>query len=216
MEPKAYVQHRIRLFKQYTRPSIQAQSCQNFEWLILGNPDVDIPGAMFFGEKCAAPLPTTMTTAYMDYIKEIADEDELILMTRFDNDDIMMPTYIEHMQKAAKSPGLYEFLGYRLDIRNRKFYEDTVHHKECTSPFTTLASRASDLQNVYACNHSKMWKQYPLTIINKREWVQVIHKSNWVLNRCNPIVTARKGKHIPIHQFVRGLMQPCHPPGRKV
>jgi len=212
--PKGYVKHRIELFNQFTKPSILGQTCQDFRWLILGNPEVDVPGAKFFGEDCDAPLPTTMTTAYMDFIRNTANEDELILMTRIDNDDIMMPTYIEHMQELATEPGLYEFLGYRLDVRNKTFYEDTVHHEECTSPFTTLVSRAGDLRNVYERNHTWMWRYYPLTILESREWVQVIHKSNWVLNRCSTITTASKGKKIEMHPYVRSL---CGlPPGRKV
>jgi hypothetical protein len=205
--PKGYVLHRIQLFNQFTKPSILGQTCQDFEWLILGNPNVDVPKAKFFGENCASPLPTTMTTAYMGYIQEVTKEDELVLMTRLDNDDILMPTYVEHMQQAAKLPGLYEFLGYRLDLRNKRFYEDTVHHAECTSPFTTLASISGNLQNVYACNHTWMWNRYPLTILESREWVQVIHKSNWVLNKCSTTTTARKGKKTKIHPYVKNLVE---------
>ena len=205
MSAKEYVQHRLQLFDQFTKPSILAQTCQDFEWLILGNPTVHDTGAKFFGEKCSAPLPTTMTNAYLDYIKEVTKDDDLVLMTRLDNDDILMPTYIEDMQERATKPGLYEFLGYRYDLRNGKFFEDTVHHKECTSPFTTLARFPGSLKTVYYCNHSRMWQRFPLTIIKKRNWVQIIHSSNWVLNKCSPVTTEGKGIEIEIHPFVKRL-----------
>ena len=179
----------------------------------MGTPRVNIPGARFFGEHCPTPLPTTMTNAYMDYIQEVTKDEDLVLMTRLDNDDILMPTYIEDIQTAATKPGLYEFLGYRLDLRSGKFYEDTVHHKECTSPFTTLARWPNSLKTVYYCNHSKMWQRFPLTIIEKRCWVQVIHNTNWLLNKSSPITTMKKGREIPIHPFVKKLMESCKPTG---
>jgi len=59
-----HLEQRIELFRRYTMPSIYAQTIKNFEWLIIGQPSFEIPGARCFFEGCAKPLPTTITAKY--------------------------------------------------------------------------------------------------------------------------------------------------------
>lgn len=204
---------RLQLFRQYTRPSVEAQTDQNFEWLILGEPPINIPGARKFGDQLPAPLPTTMKEAYLDYIREVSKDEDYVLMTRLDNDDMLMPTFMKEIHNQVHEPGLlYEFLGYRLDLRNGRFYKDKIHTKDITSPFTTLVSTPRNLKTVYYCNHSKMGNIFGYTLIKKRGWVQIIHDTNWLLNRCSPRTTAGKGTKTVLHPFVKRLMESCHPP----
>ena len=206
-----HLKERIRLFNQFTLPSIKAQTSQNFEWLILGNPPIDLPENGRFiksqnviekGITGRGPCP------YMAYIKAATKDVDLILMTRLDNDDILMPTYMEDMYALADRAGhVYEFKGYRLDLRNGTFYIDTRHRANVTSPFITVASTPSNLKSVYSHNHGHMWKYFDLIIDPKINWVQVIHNTNWVLNRGGVKDCAKRGiltKNIP--DFVRKLM----------
>ncbi len=203
-----HLEQRIELFRRYTMPSVYAQTCQKFEWLIIGQPTFNIPGARCFFEGCPKPLPTTITAKYLDYIRMVSKDADLVLMTRLDNDDMLMPRYIQDVQMAAvlKPPGqLFETHGYRYDLRNNKFYVDTLHTPELTSPFLTLTSYPDNPITVYEGNHSKMWKKHPLTILPKRRWVQLIHETNWLLGKATVVGVAGKGRKAPIDPFVKSL-----------
>jgi hypothetical protein len=148
-----------------------------------------------------------MGVDYLAYIKQVTKDEDLVLMTRLDNDDMLMPTYVEDMQKEATKPELYEFKGYRLDLRNGKFFIDTRHHKNVTSPFITLAQTPEGLQSVYAHNHGHMWKFFNLHVLEKRNWVQIIHDTNWVLNRGTTRDMYSRGTVTDdVPKFVRKLM----------
>ena len=197
---------RLWLFFQYTLPSIKAQTNQNFEWLILCDyPPVAVKQATYLepGMYCGK----TLKGKYIDYMQNASKGEDLVLMTRFDNDDILMPTYVEDIQKVATKPGLYETKGYYLDLRDGKFYADTLYSNRITSPFSTLAEVPSDkMKTVYHCAHAKMWAKFPLTIIGNRDWVQIIHDTNWVMNRANANSYAKRGKECAIPSFVKGLL----------
>ena len=201
----AHMKQRLRMFNKFTRPSIEAQTSKNFEWLILGKPPLNM---LIKAEHSLHEVNKgVLGIAYLEYIKEVTKNEDLVLMTRLDNDDMLMPTYVEDMQAEVTKPELYEFTGYRLDLRNGKFFIDTRHHKNVTSPFITLAQTPEGLQSVYAHNHGHMWKFFNLHTLEKRNWVQIIHTTNWVLNRgtCADMY-ARGTETDDVPEFVRKLM----------
>jgi hypothetical protein len=196
-------------------PSIQAQTNQNFEWLLLGDKLFDIPGARWFGnqpkEKLRAGRSGHLNKAYLDYIKKVAAKEKLVLMTRFDNDDILLPSFVEDVQKIAKQHGIVDFRGYRLDLStkngprwNNRFYMDTVYNKTFTSPMITLV-QTRVRATVYQRNHAKMANFYPVTFVEKPSWVQVIHENNWLMATKQTRLYSR-----PIsnkHPFIKKLME---------
>lgn len=212
-----YLAQRIALFHRYTMPGIYAQTTKNFEWLIIGQPSFNIPGARCFFEGCAKPLPTTITAKYLDYIRMVSKGADLVLMTRLDNDDMLLPRYVQDVQRAASEPGqLFETKGYRYNLRNGVFYRDTLHGPELTSPFLTLTSHPRQLETVYYGNHSKMWQRFNLVMLPKRRWVQLIHETNWLLGRATDIGVAGKGTKTAIHPFVAQCRDACLGPNLQV
>jgi len=201
------MEQRLWMFNKFTRPSIEAQTSKNFEWLILGQPPLTIP-IEGVEHSFHEVLKGIMGVDYFAYIKkQLTKDDDLVLMTRLDNDDMLMPTYVEDMQAAVTKPELYEFKGYRLDLRSGKFFIDTRHRKTVTSPFITLAQTPESLQSVYCHNHGHMWKYFKLNMLEKRNWVQIIHDTNWVLNRGTPKdMYARGTETDDVPEFVRKLM----------
>jgi len=209
-EDYEHLEQRIELFRRYTMPSIYAQTCQKFEWLIIGQPDFEIPGARCFFEGCPKPLPKTITAKYMEYIESVSQDADLVLTTRLDNDDMLMPRYVQDVQMAAvyKPPlHLFETRGYRYNLRNKRFYRDKLHHKELTSPFLTLTCSPKKLVTVYCGCHSTMWKKFNLTILPRRRWVQLIHTTNWLLAKPSNTVIDNKGIRTRIDPFVKSLAE---------
>jgi len=213
--PKEYkfMEERIELFNKFTKPSICNQTCKDFEWIILGNPDVDIPiKHKFISGEGEGKAPACWVNAkelyqrHIDYMVKESKGEDLVLMTRVDNDDILLPNYVENAQRILTEPGLLEFKGYRLDLRTNEFYIDHLHHEELTSPFLTLAQRPENLKSVYSHNHSKMWQHFDLKISEKRNWVQVIHAHNWVLNRPSPVCIRKIGQKIEIPALIKEMM----------
>lgn len=204
-----HLAERLGLFFQLTRPSIKAQTNQNFEWLILCDyPPVAVIEATYLPP--GTYKGTRLTGNYIEYMKEKTKDEDLVLMTRLDNDDILMPDFVDSVQNAAKNFGatnrLYEFWGYRLDLRTGKFYRDEWYHRKLTSPFLTLAQDPKKLKTVYCTNHSKMWKKFPLTVIPTRKWVQVIHDNNWLLNTGNEDYWDKRGTKCAVPPFVMKLI----------
>ena len=212
-----HLEERIAIFKSFTMPSIKAQTNQNFEWLILGKQLVDVPGARWFAEQPDEPLrPGRMNTIYLDYIKRANGAGYRVLMTRFDNDDVLLPSFVEDVQKIGKdmSFGLIDFRGYRLDLTKargprwqNRFYKDIVYNETFTSPMITLV-QTRVRKTIYKCNHAKMAGFFPVTYVEKPNWVQIVHGSNWLM------ATKHVRMHsVPIvntHPFVKKLMEDYH------
>jgi len=138
-------------------------------------------------------------------------------MTRLDNDDMLLPRYIQDVQMVAREPGqLFETKGYRYNLRNKRFYKDKLHTPELTSPFLTLTSSPDDLVTVYCGCHSTMWEKFDLTILPKRRWVQIIHTTNWLLAKPSNTVIDNKGTRTVMHPFVRKCRDACLSPLPKV
>lgn len=185
-----YLEERLAIFNSFTLPSIKAQTNQNFEWLLLGEQLLDIPGARWFGNQPNEKLcPGHLNDSYLDYIKVATSKakDELVLMTRFDNDDILLPSFVKDVQKIAKHHGIVDFRGYRLDLSkkngprwNNMFYKDVVYNETFTSPMITLV-QTRVRQTVYRRNHALMAKFFPVTFVEKPNWVQLIHETNWLM-----------------------------------
>jgi len=210
-----HLEERIAVFKQFTLPSIEAQTNQNFEWLFLGEKLFDIPGARWFGDQPDDQLRAGhLNESYMDYIREVAEKENLTLMTRFDNDDILLPTFVEDVQRIGKVHGIVDFRGYRLDISltygprwQNRFYQDILYHKGFTSPMITLVQNRIR-ETIYRRNHALMARFFPVTYVEKPNWVQVVHKNNWLQKTFQ---TRKWSKEVrPIHPFVKKLMEePC-------
>jgi len=207
-----HMEQRLWLFDKFTRPSIEAQTSKDFEWLILGKPPLTIPIEGDVEHSFHEVNKGVMGVEYFDYIKkQLTKDDDKVLITRLDNDDMLMPTYIEDMQGIVETPEdkpvIYEFKGYRLDLRNGTFYTDTRHRANVTSPFITLVSPMNQVTSVFCHNHGHMWKYFKLNMFEKRNWVQIIHETNWVLNQGDCADIARRGdltEDVP--NFIRKLM----------
>jgi len=101
-DPKEWMRHRINLFEKYTLPSMMAQTCKDFTWLLA------------FSQK----TPPNVIKRYKnlrniqiiyeypaEYLRRTYKK-EWLLTTRFDNDDILLPEFVEkvqdHVNKSIK------------------------------------------------------------------------------------------------------------------
>jgi len=214
--PKDYehLEERIAMFNRFTLPSIKAQTSQNFEWLFLGDQLFDdMPRAIWFGKQPVEEgklAPGHLNHGYLNHIKTVTQREDIVLMTRLDNDDILLPTFVEDIQKIAKVRGIIDFRGYRLDISHVtprakpiQFYQDILYHEGFTSPMITLV-QTNVVETVYRRNHAIMARHFPVTYIEKPNWVQVVHSTNWLQATKQTLAWS---KLAPMHPFVAKLLE---------
>ncbi|MCQ2343190.1 MAG: putative rhamnosyl transferase [Paludibacteraceae bacterium] len=109
---EAWLRQRMQLFERYCLPSVMAQTCRQFTWLILmdaASTPPDIRQQMeAYRQLCAI-----MQVLYLPPLKDIsafyhqlacryAEAHPYILTTRLDNDDVIADTYIEQVQNFAR------------------------------------------------------------------------------------------------------------------
>lgn len=187
-----YLPERIKLFKQFTLPSLQHQTNKNFHLLILGRPEIeiDIPHTFLDWDETDK---NHYVKCVVDFLKENATMDEIVITSRIDNDDMYLPNYVETVQKIAetenvKFPYLIELKGYWLDLRERKLYTNERYRKNLTSPFLSMVERGT-YHTVFHSNHSKMGRKF-MVVSNDYDpegrnygWIQIIHKTNQLMNK---------------------------------
>jgi hypothetical protein len=191
---------------------VKAQTCQNFTWIIGGDAPIDMsdmPNAVVVRDPENYPNNRLfqnkmhMKRFTVSYLKNLNVSDDLILTSRLDCDDMLLPTYIEDAQRWLKQPGLLDFKGYMWDMRTRKFFEMTRFDKNRTSMFVTLAERPEKMKTVFHKEHSIMCQFFPVRVVTKRNWVFMIHNTN-ILSNKSPEKVAERGNEIhPINLVQR-------------
>lgn len=181
-----YLDSRFSLFESITVPSVAAQSCSNFSWLVFF--DIDTPDS--YKERLnSIPKSINFIPFYVSWSGEIKDilkkqlksESKYLVTTNLDNDDAIAENFIEMIQNRLVEEEVYfiNFLmGYMLSNQGlfmREYY---------SSPFHTVSERVSD--EIISClniPHHLLFelqqKGVPVyQIICQPLWLQMVHGSN--------------------------------------
>lgn len=182
-----YLSHRFDLFEHYTMPSIIGQTNQHYTWLVLfsaSTPDTYKNRIAGYEKRYPNFTPLFIEDSkarnfreeLRKYIKENTN-DECVVTTRCDNDDILNIHYIEEVQKNIQEGTEYILSfpnGYQYDkARNvlRKYYFPTSH-------FTTFVSNGKE-KNIYDFLHMKIYDEARVIQMETVPfWVEVIHGEN--------------------------------------
>lgn len=185
-----YMGERIELFNRCTLPSVQSQTCKNFTWIILGHPEIDLADIPHVFLDCKSHYKKDVVSALLKYIKTIErEDDELIITSRVDNDDIILPNFIKNVQSLANKksdPFIIEFRGFWWDQRVGEMLKSTRYINGITSPFLSLVERGKNIKSVYFDNHGTMSKHFPVMKNENFGWIQTIHKHNLLMNKIKP------------------------------
>lgn len=177
-----YLKYRFELFDKYTVPSICNQTNKNFKWFVIY--DKRTPhqfhnkilsyGKLPFYEPVFVEPGFSLKT-FVD--KLICDERYYYVTSRLDNDDALMPDYVELVQKKAREALPKD--KYITSIRN---YRYDVNERTLTTYKMKKNHFISRIGNVYE------WAQYDMPVsplayvkISGTHCVEIIHEKN-VLN----------------------------------
>lgn len=180
-----YLQERFNIFEKYTLKSMQQQTNQNFEWLILFHKKTP----KYFKNKIKhLKQKYNFVDLYFDddevfnlesYLKMHYSNFKYFITTRIDNDDMFANDYIEQTQKYANN-NFHECIlsfeeGLQYDINKNESY--ILKRKD--NHFLSLLGTIKN--NILDYNHSKIFESGKEVIVlesTKPMWIEIIHNSN--------------------------------------
>jgi hypothetical protein len=178
-----WLEDRFSLFERFCLPSVQAQTCGNFVWVIFCDPDIP--------------------SRYHDRIREYARWEKLrpiyfrhqfeqgmvraavaelarglthLITTRLDNDDAICRTFVESVQRRFLGQS-FEFLNFTNGYVWSQGRVWSARH--ASNPFISLVESTADYSTVYCGNHMELHEQGQVVqIAEPAGWLQVVHERN--------------------------------------
>jgi hypothetical protein len=185
-----WMEHRMWLFGNFCLPSVVAQTCKDFTWLIYF--DVTTPGR--FRREIAEMIGVqpNIRTFFIDGMPEFYPEVKklieaetqgkpYLITSRIDNDDCIHRDFIGEVQMQFKSQD-YQAIdiikGYSLQVRPTVMLGKKEH---IFNPFISLVEKNIDPKTVWLSDHNMWKKETRITrLTHKRLWLSIIHEKNKV------------------------------------
>jgi hypothetical protein len=162
-----WLEHRFALFERFCLPSVEAQTCADFDWIIFCNPD--IPRAFLERlrgySRFRALQPIYFRNTFDQgmaraAVAELARGHSHLITTRLDNDDAISRTFVETIQQNFRGQE-YEFLNFT------------------SNAFISLVESVENYTTVYCGNHMELDQRGRIVQIAKpAAWLQVVHSRN--------------------------------------
>jgi hypothetical protein len=194
-EVEAWHNHRFSLFEQFCLPSVEAQTCRDFAWLLLfdrATPQVYFPRIEAYTKR--ANIQVHFLKGYdlgaVPRIlgSQIGGRAEFLISTTLDNDDALARDFVARVQREFREQDfeLLNFVrGLRYDLIRERLYACDLY----SNPFMSLIERilpGRPLRSIAGClPHSTIADRFS-GIVNIRSapaWLQVIHDRNLQMTR---------------------------------
>lgn len=175
-----WFEHRFSLFERFCLPSVEAQTCTNFDWLVFCDPDIPTSFKARLGGYSRV-LPIYFRNVFNQgmvraAVSEIARGSSHLITTRLDNDDAISRTFVECVQGNFHGQS-FEFLNFT----NGYIWEDgrIWSGRHTSNAFISLVERVQDYLTVYCGNHMELNQRGPVAQISEpAAWLQVVHGRN--------------------------------------
>ena len=202
-----WMRARLSLFEQYCLPSVIAQTCHDFTWLVLMSKDT----ATAFRQRMAVlsqkcPMmrildvqPTTdLSTFYQQLVQQYARDVDYLLTTRLDNDDMLARTYVEDVQRIVAEcttfPMIISFAhGVQLFIQNQV----ALTMRWPANHFISMIEvNDGACRSVLGYSHIEIAKWVKMRIVKTiyPMWGEIVHSCN-VVNDFTPYVRTTPARY---------------------
>ncbi len=180
-----WLEHRFALFERFCLPSVKAQTCGNFVWIVFCDPDIPQPylDRIFAYAEWKTLRPIFFRNVFHQEmaraaVAELARGHSHLITSRLDNDDAICRTFVESIQQGFHGQK-FEFLNFTnglvLDAEDGRIWSG----RHTSNAFVSLVERAADYSTVYCGNHMDLHEQGPVTqIAEPAAWLQVVHGRN--------------------------------------
>ncbi len=192
-----WLEHRIRLFRDVCVPSMAAQTCRRFRWIVL----IDAAGAATLRPRLEAILDGIEAVILeaiepwswrKDFRQALEPLPRRILVTRLDNDDVLHPDYLRRAQEILLpyADARPDFMPLPLVLTfSRGMCWNGEHFLNMVFPqnafATWLIDRSEDDAAGFAplpldISHVRVGERFPVIDILLQDpmWVQFIHGRN--------------------------------------
>lgn len=180
----AWLAPRFDLFERYCLPSVLAQQCQAFLWLIFFDAETPEP----FASRAAALAHGNIRPQFVGTLtgelirtairKQIADNQTHVITTRLDNDDGLASDFIGRVQAAFVPRDHKEYLNVTegFILSDRRLYRWRHPHNAFVS---LVEPTAGPIEGVWTVPHTQIARHAPVRqIAGGPGWLQVIHGAN--------------------------------------
>ena len=191
---REWLEHRFDLFEKYCLPSIEAQSCKDFIWIVLFDsktPDDYIIRIGKYHSDCPQLVPVYVEPQNGRYFADIFRKEVLnrlshqrVITTYLDNDDALSIHFVEDLQKRAGSLSDGIFINY---IDGYQYYTDhnylmQIHYLRNHFMSVIEEGNPVTLKTIYGYGSHYYIEKIPVARIehikNQPMWCEVIHEKN--------------------------------------
>jgi Putative rhamnosyl transferase len=202
----AWHEERLRLFFQYTFPSVAAQDVRAFKWLVFVHPETPTAVKQRLERDGGAANLHIIETPFFDpevaarvAREHIAPEVTHLVTTTLDSDDALARSFVRQAQSHARAVDneIINFVqGFRLIERTGALY----HCRLRANPFITAVERREQAKTIWAyLPHATVLERVREVrdIVSSPLWLQVVHGGNvaatgaWGLRRAWPAELSR-------------------------
>ena len=176
-DPDEWMEHRMELFRKFTLPSMQQQTCQDFKWLLSFAPETP---PRYIEEVIRYENAIIICQYPRTWLRRHFTEGWLIT-SRIDNDDYYMPEFVETIQNQEDifEPEIVDIDYRQLEQATGRLY--TSARATPNSPFLSLVEHikpGNEPKTCYYCSHTNMPQHFRARKINDPLAVMVIHDRN--------------------------------------
>ncbi len=183
---EGWLRRRIELLRSFSAPAVDAQTMQDFDWLLLIDPTTPAwARAELEAASDRISLVALDTTHGLAGVREVIkarlrSDTDLLLQTRLDSDDAIVPHYFEALH-AGVVAGRTEYFdvpnGYQLLAATGRVFRRTGWR---SNSFLSLAQPPSRYpRSIHDERHHKSDRIAPVrTLTTQRMWLHVIHDVN--------------------------------------
>ena len=176
---------RDKIFHEYTLPSVQWQNNKNFERLLLIDSKF-YPHVINEYKKYGTVLITNdwipWKQTVINYINAVAYNEDYIITTRLDSDDIIYPSFINTIQEYYYNNFQHQVLSLctwaEMDYITKEKY---IYEKKYSNPFISMIEKPTEwIVTVNNYTHWQMEKVYATEYIftNSPQWMRILHWYN--------------------------------------
>ncbi len=175
---------RYALMEKYVVPAVRSQTCKNFEWLIIVNPDfpgIDLNRLNQYGKVLSVPMYWDETMVLRPYLQPYIGDFDWLITSRLDSDDGISRTFIEGIQRNFVEKEAWYTYPRGFIVKDGLAYERYYP----SSPFVSYGESAGIASTVYNRSHiyagELSSEEDGFRLINLGEefsWMQIDHGGN--------------------------------------
>lgn len=180
--PELWMEKRLDLFENYCIPSIKKQTNKNFKWIILF--DIKTPEKYKERINKFTDLYKPVFGNFTDITNtaiELSKDFNLLITTRIDNDDEMLPNFIKTIQDNKDKCSDYPFFinldnGYLRNIQTNKIND----FKGKSNMFISVVEKIENCKTIYEYGNHTQLKKYGkfINVDCEKLWIWNIHGTN--------------------------------------